>query len=212
MTPHDTTPRTALPISGRSLQPAILWSEVLIGDERYIWMNLDHPAIEQRILAEMDAGIAVYYDRRWETTGVFSEWMVGHPEVIRGKRVLVLGAGVGVETLIIGRHCRHVWINDLAPVALELCAEQLEQNGIKNYSMLPGRFEELDLPEVDLVVASFLIYNNETLQPIRAFIQRNTAPLIVVNERLKPFRKFLKSEPHTVLFDQDAGVGVLLER
>lgn len=183
-----------------------------MGGESYALMNLNHPEADARVQADMDAGVDVYYDRRWVITEALTAWMLEHLNQIRGKRVLVLGAGVGAETLVLGRHCEHVWINDLAPGALDLCAAQLEQNGLHNYTALLGRYEDLQLPEVDLVVASFLIYNKSTLAAMRTFLASQRGDVLLVNERLQEFRQFLKSEAHRVIFDrEDGAVGILLQ-
>jgi predicted nicotinamide N-methyase len=188
------------------------WEEVRIGQQGYFLMNLRHPEVELRVIMEMDAGVAVFYDRRWETTAVLTEWLEQNLDVIEGKRVLVLGAGVGAETLVLGRHCQQVWLNDLAPVALELCAEQMQHNGLRNFTTLLGRYEDLELPEVDLVVASFLIYNKETLAAMRSFLSFHPLDVIIVNERLAPFRKFLKSQEHEQIFEQEATLGIRLRK
>jgi predicted nicotinamide N-methyase len=189
-----------------------LWEETCIGQEHYTLMNLEHPHVSERVRSDMDAGVAVYYDRRWSITKVLTAWLLENVEVFRGKRVLVLGAGVGAEALVLARHAAHVWVNDLAPAALELCAEQLNKNGLHNYTELLGRYEAIDFPEVDLVVAGFLIYNKDTLAAMRAFLARHQGDVLLVNERLKAFRTFLKTEPHEVIFDLDDGsVGILLK-
>jgi len=191
---------------------AQLWEDVIIGDDSYALMNLDHPQVEARVRLDMDAGVDVYYDRRWVITGALTTWMVEHLDQIRGKRVLVLGAGIGAETLVLGRHCEHIWINDLAPAALDLCAEQMEQNELQNYTALRGKYEDLELPEVDLVIGSFLIYNKATLAAMRTFLSSHRGDVLLVNERLKEFRQFLKSEAHRVIFDQEDGaVGIWLQ-
>jgi predicted nicotinamide N-methyase len=189
-----------------------LWEETCIGQEHYTLMNLEHPHVEERVRSDMDAGVAVYYDRRWSITTVLTAWLLENVDVFRGKRVLVLGAGVGAEALVLARHGAHVWVNDLAPAALELSAEQLNKNGLHNYTELLGRYEAIDFPEVDLVVAGFLIYNKDTLAAMRAFLARHQGDVLLVNERLKAFRTFLKTEPHEVIFDLDDGsVGILLK-
>ena len=62
---------------------------------------------------------------------------------MEGKSVLILGAGVGLETVIIGKLREKLYVNDLALVSLELCKEQLNQNNIWNYETLPGRLKRL---------------------------------------------------------------------
>lgn len=156
---------------------------------------------------------AVFYDRRWDITEVLNRWLLENLDLIRGKRVLILGAGVGAESVVIGKYCSHVWLNDLAPAAVELCAEQMDQNGLNNYTILLGSYEAMDLPEVDLVVSCFLIYDAKTLRAMRAFLGNHQGAVLLVNERLKAFRQFLKSEEHTVVFDQEDGsVGIYLNK
>jgi predicted nicotinamide N-methyase len=187
-----------------------LWQTTSIGDEAYTLLNLDHPSVERRILDEMEQGIEVYYDRRWQVTDRLCEWLVNHREWLCGKHVLVLGAGVGAETLPLARHGAHIWINDLSPTALSLCAEQLRRNGFTNVSTLPGRYQDLALPEVDLVVASFLIYNRETLSAFRSVLPALPADLLLVNENLVPFQRFLGQQAHESLFLEDGIQGVLI--
>lgn len=187
-----------------------LFTPSTIGPHRYSLMNLAHPRVDAEVIAEMESGLEVYYDRRWGITAVLTDWLAAHPEIMNGKRVLILGAGVGAETLVLAQHGSHIWINDLSATALKLCSEQLEKNNLQNFTPLHGRYEELDLPEVDLVVASFLIYNNETFTAMRSFVASHAGKVILVNERLAPFPKFLKLEKHEIIFEKDSAVGVLL--
>ena len=189
-----------------------LWDEILIRRESYQLLNLEHERVEKEIIAEMERGIDVYFDRRWEATAHLTDWLVEHRNLLTGLRILILGAGVGAETLVLGRHAKHIWLNDLSPTALELCSEQMTQNGLTNFTLLPGRFEELELPSVDLVVASFLIYNKETFKAMTAFQKTHHGETILVNERLAPFPKFLRKHRHSLLFEVDGAVGVRIEK
>ena len=189
-----------------------LWHPKQIGSHSFYFLNLDYPEVEKRIMDEMSNGVDVYYDRRWEVTEHLVTWLSQNVVHYHDKKVLVLGAGVGEETLVIGKHAKHIYINDLAPVALRLCGEQLEKNGITNYSTLEGRYEDVLLPEVDLVVASFLVYNKETLTAMRSFMAQQSAKFILMNETLTEYKKFLKETPHQLLFEKkdDGAVCVLL--
>ena len=46
---------------------------------------------------EIDAGIDVYYDRRWKATERFARLLYEQPSLVSDKRILILGAGAGVE-------------------------------------------------------------------------------------------------------------------
>jgi predicted nicotinamide N-methyase len=185
-----------------------LFKPCLISSETFSLMELNHPRVEQEIIAEMKQGIDVYYDQRWDTTGILTEWLAHHTDIFLGKRVLILGA----ETLILGRHADHIWINDLSPTALSLCQEQLKENGINTATSLVGRFEKIDLPEVDLVVASFFVYNNDTYQSMTTFMDRHPGEIILVNERLAPFPRLLKERKHRLLFEKEAAVCALFSK
>ena len=182
------------------------WIETLVGGETFKLLNLDHRATEERIMDEMQNGVAVFYDRRWDATEVLTDWLGENLSLIKNKRILVLGAGVGMETVLLAKHAEHIWINDLAPVALELCQEQLAQNGLTNATSLCGRYEELELPEVDLVVASFLVYDKETRTAmqryLREILQKEKA-FILMNEMLPPFKSLLNEEAHEILFEKE---------
>ncbi len=188
------------------------WLTRTVGDETFELLDLKHPEVEARILSEMDAGIDVYYDRRWGATEIFTRWLLEHPDVVRGKRVLALGVGIGLESLALGRLCGHLYLNDLAPVSLDLCAEQLERNGIRHYTKLPGPMETLDLPEVDLAVACFLIYEAETSAAMSAFVAKFPGEVLVANGPLPAFRDWLAAlgRPRETLFSVDSAHAIRL--
>jgi predicted nicotinamide N-methyase len=189
--------------------PSSLFQPFTIGQETFALMDLTHPRVEKEIMDEMSSGVEVYYDVRWDITEVLTGWLSKNIELFKDKRVLILGAGVGAETLILGRHARHIWINDLSPTALALCREQLTWNDIQNFTSLAGRYEELDLPEVDLIVASFLVYNDDTYHAMNAFMDEHQGDIILVNEPLDPFPKFLAKRSHQILFKEGSAIGVL---
>lgn len=188
------------------------WVPHAVGGESYRLLDLAHPSFGDRVMDEMRTGVAVYYDRRWEVTDGIAEWLLENRERIEGKRVFVPGAGVGLETLVIGRHCRHLYFNDLSPLSLALCAEQLRENGITEFTALPGRHEALELPPADLMIGSFLVYNRETLRAMLALVGRFSGPVILMNESLPDFRKFLDGleRPFVRLFGTDDAPGILL--
>lgn len=179
----------------------MIYKTTTIGQADYQLLDLDQKSVEKRIIQDMDAGVEVYYDRRWEVTESLTAWLEANHSFYMGKRALVLGAGVGAETLVLGRLAEKIYINDLSPTALELCAEQMDYNGLGNYETLLGRYQEIDLPTVDIVVASFLVYNRETLDAMRSFMADNDAQFILMNENLKEFKSLLKEFPHDLIFE-----------
>ena len=186
------------------------WKALEVADIQLELLNLDHPDVEALIIDEMGEGMDVYYDRRWEITRHFSEWLLEHEEWYAAKRVLVLGAGIGEEALILARKARQLWLNDLSSVALNLNKQQLDRNElVENVTCICGDYLQEDLPEVDLVVASFLVYEAETLKSIRGFMDMQKRPFILMNENLPAFVKLCKEFPHRVLFEIEGAKCVL---
>jgi hypothetical protein len=189
-------PRTPVPC---------LWSAYTLAGHRFQLLNLDHPAIASHVLGDLDAGIAVYYDNRWDLTPRFCRFLLAHPDWVTGRSVLVLGAGIGLETLVIGRLCTTLYVNDRAPGALDLCAQQLRQNGITEFTCLVGSYETLDLPPVDLLVGCYLVYNRDTAAAMRQLLARCPSPVLLCNGNLLSWQSFLRdtTRPYRALLPPD---------
>jgi len=169
------------------------WHRINLAGQRFQLLNLDHPEISARILGDLDAGIAVTYDQRWDVTARFGRFLLANAEWVAGRRVLVLGAGVGLESLVIGRLCHHLYLNDLAPAALALGAEQLRRNGIAHFTCLCGRYETLPLPPVDLLVGCYLVYSRDTAAAMRQLLTRATPPVLLSNDNLLSWQTLLRT-------------------
>jgi predicted nicotinamide N-methyase len=182
-----------------------LWSPYALAGQRFQLLNPDHPEIATRVLGDLDAGIAVYYDSRWDLTTRFCRFLLTHPAWIVGRSVLVLGAGIGLETLVIGRLCTTLYVNDRAPGALDLCAQQLRQNGITDFTCLCGSYETFDLPPVDLLVGCYLVYNRDTAAAMRQLLTRHTPPVLLCNDNLLSWQALLREtkRPYRALLTPD---------
>jgi predicted nicotinamide N-methyase len=176
-------------------------------------LNLDHPEIEAAIIKEIESGVDVYYDRRWEITKDFCQFLIEQPHWVEDRSVLVLGAGIGMETLIIGRLCRKIYLNDRAPVALELCARQLERNGIDRFEVIPGRYEAIPVPPIDIVAGCNIVYNPDTSAAMKRFLNQHNGPVLLMNEPMPGFTKLVKTTTRKTRFvlREDTHSCVLLE-
>jgi len=192
------------------------WHRITLAGHSFQLLNLDHPQVSARILGDLDAGVAVTYDRRWDVTTRFGRFLLANPEWVADRKVLVLGAGVGLEALVIGRLCHHLYLNDRAPGALALGAEQLQRNGIAHFTCLCGLYETLPLPPVDIIVGCYLVYSRDTAAAMRQFLARTTLPVLLINDNLlswqallratgRPYRPLLPPDDlPCILFDADA--------
>ena len=189
------------------------WHSIALARHSFQLLNLDHPEISARVLGDLDAGITVTYDQRWDVTARFGSFLLANPGWVAGRTVLVLGAGVGLETLVIGHLCAHLYLNDLAPGALALGAEQLRQNGIVHFTCLCGRYETLPLPPVDLIVGCYLVYSRDTAAAMRQLLARARPPVLLSNDNLLSWQSLLRStrRPYRSLLPSDDLPCVLFE-
>ena len=187
------------------------YTTVDFGGHTFEALDFDHKAVVRRITEEMRAGVAVYYDRRWKLTDVFCRFLLDRPELLRGRTVLAVGAGAGLETVVIGRIADRVIINDLAPASLELATEQLERNGIEGFEVRLGLLQESNLAGVDLVVGCFVVYDEATRDAMAELIERAASrgvPVILANEDVGSFfREVLEgaTQPVEDLAELDRG-------
>lgn len=161
------------------------FAPVELAGQTFEALDLDHAGAADRIIEEMRSGVAVYYDTRWQLTGTFCEFLLEHPDLVRGRTVLVAGAGVGLEAVVIGRLAERVVINDMAPASLELAAEQLTRNGVTGFGVQHGGFQQCDLTGIDLVVACFVVYDEGTRDAMSELLERAAAqriPTLLANE------------------------------
>ena len=152
--------------------PQPLFRDLDLDGSTFRQLNLDHPRVEARILEEMSSGVKVYYDRDWPFTRRFCRFLLAHPHLLLRRRVLVAGAGLGMEAMVAGRLVERLWINDMAPAALELQQLQLRENGIIGVEKLDGSFGDLELPlAVDLVMGCFVVYDQETAAAMESLLR-----------------------------------------
>ena len=150
------------------------------------------------------------WEKRRLGTACYELLNIDHPDV--DKTVLVLGAGVGVEQLVIGRKAKHVYLNDLSPTALKLSSMQMLQNQLDGkFTLLEGRYELLEeLPEVDLMIGSFLVYDKDTLASMDKFVRDKARRMILMNENLKYFTELCKRHQYRVIFSDEGAQCVML--
>ena len=171
-----------------------MWQEVKIGSRRFDLLDLNHARVATEIIAEIDAGVEVYYDRRWRVSFSLATFLLAHPEVITARTLLVIGCGIGIEGLAAASYAQRVYLNDLSPLALELSSRQFRRNRLGNHRLLQGRYEELQLPPIDLAVGSFVVYNEDTLSAMQRFlVTHSQVPVLLANELMPPFAELLEA-------------------
>ena len=123
-------------------------------------------------------GLAATYDQEQFTSKVSLSRTTEHklfsarlPTLFAGaNRVLEVGAGTGIFTLDIARHCREVLAVDISGNMLELLKKKAERQGIGNIRIIKGNVETMELDGEFSVVCAFL--SLEYLTDLPAFFLR----------------------------------------
>lgn len=117
----------------------------------------------------------------WEASIVMANYLAAAATWVRGKRILELGAGVGLPGLVAQSLGAQVWQTDLLPGALALAAHNATQNeiaGIEHFcaDWLQWRHNA----RYDLILGSEITYEEALHYYIERILHRNLAPNGVV--------------------------------
>eukprot|EP00741_Cyanophora_paradoxa_P000903 tig00000448_g871.t1 len=173
-------------------------SEKLV-EERTEIVEYQLPCGTVRIRTTPHKGVAFYV---WACALVLSRWMHENGELVRGKRVLELGAGTGlagIAAVLCG--ASEAVITDLEPV-VPLIEENIALNGIPanraRALALPwgGPVEHVGGP-VDLVIAADVVYLESTFELLLDTLGRLLATpathlTLVYQKRRKADRRFFQ--------------------
>lgn len=116
----------------------------------------------------------------WAGGQALSRYILDHPETVRGKRVLDLASGSGLVAIAAGlAGASTVSANDIDPMceaAIALNAE-LNETSIR---FIGGNLLDDAPPDVDVILAADVFYEQRPAQMFRAFLERAHATGISV--------------------------------
>ncbi len=158
--------------------PAIPSLQLLLLREDYPRHQLD-PESMQRIMDN-----PLYWVFCWASGQVLAEYLLDHPESVRGRRVLDFGCGSGVVAIAAAlAGASEVIACDIDPLALEATALNAHLNGVRltlsdDYHAVEGG--------IDTIIVADVLYDRENLPWLAEFVAR--APrVLVADSRVKNF-------------------------
>ena len=138
-----------------------------------------------------------YWSELWPAGVALAREVAARPD-LRGKRVLELGAGLGLPSIAAALGGAAVLATDWADDAMPLLHENAERNGAQVETLVadwrdPAAFAERG--PWDLVIAADVLYEERNVEPLSALLERLAAPLALVADPgrtyLEPFREAL---------------------
>lgn len=183
-------PDASLQIQALSLVPEI---RLALIDQTYPQHALDDEAI-QRIMEN-----PLYWVFCWASGQVLARYILDHPGLVAGRRVVDFGAGSGVVAIAAAlAGAREVIACDLDPVARTACGYNAALNGVTLATS--ADFESLDVP-LDVILVADVLYDRDNLFWLDRFVER-AAAVIVADSRVRdfdvpPYRAVGSAESHT---------------
>lgn len=125
-----------------------------------------------------------YWSFCWASGLALARWITEHPQWVRGKQVLEVGAGSGVVAIAAAlAGAAQVMVCDLDPLALLACQANAALNGV-TLDYCEDFFEAP--PGFDLLLVADLLYDRENLPLLDAFVAKATCTL-VADSRVRDF-------------------------
>jgi predicted nicotinamide N-methyase len=120
----------------------------------------------------------------WPAGLFLAETMDTFPQ--KGKRILEIGCGIGLASLVLHRRGADITSTDLHPLTEDFMQRNLVLNGMAPLPFHIGSWEETDLAleRFDLIIGSDLLYEAEHPALLATFIERHacaSAEVIIVD-------------------------------
>ena len=115
----------------------------------------------KKLMDQSSPGAGVpYWARLWPSAIALAAYLQKHPDVLTGRVVMELGAGLGLPSLVASGMADSVWCSDIDSGAMEIAGKSAGLNKLKNirfetcnWNHLPAGFE------ADLVLMSDVNYD-----------------------------------------------------
>ncbi len=116
------------------------------------------------------------FGQLWPSGRVLAEAMCTHE--IAGKRILELGCGLGLSSLVLQRRHADITASDHHPLAESFLRDNAARNGLPTIAFRDLRWEVADttLGRFDLIIGSDILYERDHAPQLAALVLRHALP------------------------------------
>ncbi len=155
------------------------------GDIRLHLLQADYPQSglsQEQMLRVMENPL--YWVFCWASGQVLANWLLQHPQRVRGRRVLDFGCGSGVVGIAAAQAgAAQVVACDTDPLALLATRHNAALNGVD--LSLAADYDEVDGP-IDLILVADVLYDRGNFHWLARFVER--APqVLIADSRVRDF-------------------------
>ncbi len=161
------------------------YQTVEIGDvDIHICTLRDHQQFDVNDVASARMGISsaqwALFGVVWPAGEVLAELMLS--EKISGKRILEVGCGIGLASLLLNIRGADISAMDYHPSAEAFLDRNVELNDGERIPFLQANWDDLetDMGTFDLIIGSDLLYEDEHAASLARFIAQHAAPCATV--------------------------------
>jgi predicted nicotinamide N-methyase len=130
------------------------------------------PVYEQNLREDPETPFP-YWAKIWASSLALTSFLKNNQELVKGKRVLEIGAGIGLPSFTLAHWAQSILISDHAAAAVTLMEKNIQQLGVKNVTAMcldwnhfPGEIE------AEVVLLSDINYAPEQFSPLLTLIHR----------------------------------------
>ncbi len=114
-----------------------------------------------------------YWTRLWASSVALSGYIMESPELVSGKNILELGAGLALPSFVGSRYASNVICSDYLNDAVMLMKENIRQLNLRNVQATQIDWTSLEIPDdVNLLLLSDVNYDPFTFDHLHRLISR----------------------------------------
>lgn len=156
------------------------------------------PVYEQ-LLAKDAATPFPFWAKIWPSAIALSSFLKTEPDWIEGKRVLELGAGIGLPSFVMASHAAEMIVSDHAPEAVALMEKNIQYLGLHHARAMCLDWNDFpDDIKAETVLLSDINYAPDQFEPllalIRKFLEQGATIILSTPQRITitPFAEALQ--------------------
>jgi predicted nicotinamide N-methyase len=111
-----------------------------------------------------------YWSKIWASSLALANWLKEEPQIITGKNILEIGAGIGLPSFIASSFASSVTISDHIPEAIDWMDLNITNLKLQNVKTGLVDWKQSPLPDADVVLLSDIGYEEEDFPDIRNMI------------------------------------------
>ena len=146
-----------------------------IGEHEWaIWCVENQDLLLSFVSADGDAPYGLLL---WESAVALAHELEQRPELVAGRRVLELGAGVGLPGLVARRLGAYVYQTDKAEYALRLAARNERENGLSGVERFLADWTHWTRTDhYDVIIGADILYETAMHDALASIVERSIAP------------------------------------